>query len=245
MQMTEQKWRSPTGHSIASDVTDKLPPKGEVMQDDNCIDRDYFEDWLTGYDNYPHLKYKSFGGNYLHEESSMKWDGFKEGFKCALAQQQTDALARISTSLSRMIETPAPQGWKTIDSAPKDGTEILLALWSGHPEHKTSFCWAINGHYKDGFFYSKDPMIGKLASPTHWQHITAPTPAPTEKVERIEGLFDAVSIEDLPCPNTDAECDNIVKRYQDHEAIYGCAVSETLLEAARAYLKLQSATQED
>lgn len=85
-------------------------------------------------------------------------------------------------TIDRMIETPAPQGWNTIESAPKDGTEILLALWSGHPEHKTSFCWAINGHYKDGFFYSKDPMIGKLASPTHWQHITAPTPAPTEKV---------------------------------------------------------------
>lgn len=24
--MTDQKWRSPNGHSIASDVTDKLPP---------------------------------------------------------------------------------------------------------------------------------------------------------------------------------------------------------------------------
>ncbi len=82
--------------------------------------------------------------------------------------------------LDRMIETPAPQGWSAIETAPKDGTEILLALWSGHPEHKTSFCWAINGHHKDGFFYSKDPMVGKLASPTHWQHITAPTPAPTD-----------------------------------------------------------------
>lgn len=62
----------------------------------------------------------------------------------------------------------------------------------------------------------------------------------TEKVEGIDGLFDAVSVEDLPPPNTDEECDNITKRYQSHEAIYGCAVSETLLEAARAYLKLQS-----
>ncbi len=25
--MTDTKWRSPTGHSISSDVTDKLPPK--------------------------------------------------------------------------------------------------------------------------------------------------------------------------------------------------------------------------
>lgn len=31
--MTDEKWRSPTRHSIASDVTDKLPPKGEARDD--------------------------------------------------------------------------------------------------------------------------------------------------------------------------------------------------------------------
>lgn len=64
--------------------------------------------------------------------------------------------------------------WQPIETAPKDGTEILLALWSGHPEHKTAFCWSINGYYKNGFFYSKDPTVGKLIPPTHWQPITAP-----------------------------------------------------------------------
>lgn len=59
-------------------------------------------------------------------------------------------------------------------------------------------------------------------------------------VKVVEGLFDAISIEDLPYPSTYEECDNIVSRYKDHEAIYGCDVSETLLEAARAHLKLQS-----
>lgn len=39
--------------------------------------REIFENWLTGNGNYNHLKHKSFGGNYLHEESAMKWDGFK------------------------------------------------------------------------------------------------------------------------------------------------------------------------
>ena len=46
--------------------------------------REKFEDWLTGDGNYPHLKHKHFGGNYLHEEAAMKWDGFKEGYKAAL-----------------------------------------------------------------------------------------------------------------------------------------------------------------
>lgn len=39
--------------------------------------RDAFEKWLTADGDYPHLKHKNFGGAYLHEESSMKWDGWK------------------------------------------------------------------------------------------------------------------------------------------------------------------------
>ena len=42
--------------------------------------REAFENWLTGNGNYPHLKHKSFGGNYLSEEAAMKWDGFKAGY---------------------------------------------------------------------------------------------------------------------------------------------------------------------
>lgn len=107
-------------------------------------------------------------------------------------------------TLDRMIETPVPKGWSAIETAPKDGTEILLALWSGHPEHKTSFCWAINGHYKDGFFYSKDPMVGKLASPTHWQHITAPTPAPTDCQHEIIDIRNEVVQSGYMCKKCNA-----------------------------------------
>lgn len=42
--------------------------------------REIFENWITDNGDYPHLKHKSFGGNYLHEEVSMKWDGFKTGY---------------------------------------------------------------------------------------------------------------------------------------------------------------------
>lgn len=31
--MTDEKWRSPTRHSIANHITDKLPPKGEARDD--------------------------------------------------------------------------------------------------------------------------------------------------------------------------------------------------------------------
>lgn len=137
--MTDEKWRSPTGYSIASHETDKLPPKGErnndvqaaldaldtilqvfgkglveanqldgadalcelvgtihralaqqqpvnaVLDLDNA--REVFENWLTGNGNYPHLKHKSFGGQYLSEEAAMKWDGFKAGYYARAEQK--------------------------------------------------------------------------------------------------------------------------------------------------------------
>ena len=79
--MTDEKWGSPTGHAIASDKTDKIaqPEAAKVALDmDNA--REVFENWLTADGNYPHLKHKSFGGQYLHEEAAMKWDGFKAGY---------------------------------------------------------------------------------------------------------------------------------------------------------------------
>jgi len=45
--------------------------------------RDHFEKWMTANGDYPHLIHKHFGGNYLREETSMKWDGFKQGVKYA------------------------------------------------------------------------------------------------------------------------------------------------------------------
>lgn len=49
--------------------------------------REVFENWLTGNGNYPHLKHKSFGGQYLHEEAAMKWDGFKAGYYARAEQK--------------------------------------------------------------------------------------------------------------------------------------------------------------
>lgn len=68
-----------------------------------------------------------------------------------------------------------PDGWQDISTAPKDGTEVILSKWSGsYATPETSFCWAINGYFKDGYWYSKDPIIGKLAEPTHWMPLPQP-----------------------------------------------------------------------
>lgn len=52
--------------------------------------RNFFEDWVTGNGNYPHLVHKSFGGNYLNEEISMKWDGFKAGYNFAKQKEKAN-----------------------------------------------------------------------------------------------------------------------------------------------------------
>lgn len=57
--------------------SDKAAPVGDVDLDNA---REVFEKWITANGDYPHLKHKSFGGNYLHEEAAMKWDGFKAGY---------------------------------------------------------------------------------------------------------------------------------------------------------------------
>ena len=69
----------------------------------------------------------------------------------------------------------AAPAWQPIETAPKDGTEVILSKWSGsYATPETSFCWAINGYFKDGYWYSKDPIIGKLAEPTHWMLLSQP-----------------------------------------------------------------------
>ena len=55
--------------------------------------RDIFENWIAANGDYPHLKYKSFGGNYLHDEVAMKWDGFKLGINSL--RQEVERLREV------------------------------------------------------------------------------------------------------------------------------------------------------
>lgn len=87
--------------------------------------------------------------------------------------------SRVVESLQKEIaelkEKLAKTEWQQIETAPKDGTEVILSKWSGsYATPETSFCWAINGYFKDGYWYSKDPIIGKLAEPTHWMPLSQP-----------------------------------------------------------------------
>ena len=65
-------------------------------------------------------------------------------------------------------------GWKPIETAPKDGTIILVGVWDYGPDI-ASASW--NGKFWDmelyGYQYCGDP---EFSDPTHWM----PLPAPPE-----------------------------------------------------------------
>lgn len=71
---------------IEISLTAQQQPVNAVLDLDNA--REVFENWLTGNGNYPHLKHKSFGGQYLSEEAAMKWDGFKAGYYAITRAEQ-------------------------------------------------------------------------------------------------------------------------------------------------------------
>ena len=54
------------------------------------------------------------------------------------------------------------------------------------------------------------------------------TPARQPTIERIDGLYDAISFEDLPMPETEEELKRYERRHKDHRDIYGQEIHETI-----------------
>ena len=63
--------------------------------------------------------------------------------------------------------------WHTIDTAPKDGTRILLARIVGHPAHATALWWATAGHWSTRWKNWNDGVEPSgLADPNYWMPLT-------------------------------------------------------------------------
>lgn len=62
--------------------------------------------------------------------------------------------------------------WQTMDSAPCDGTKLLLAKYVGHPDHETACWWIVKGFFNVGRGWCDDVDI--ISDPTHWQLLPIP-----------------------------------------------------------------------
>ena len=79
----------------------------------------------------------------------------------------------VFTALSA-LEAALPV-WRPIETAPKDGTKILLGKIAGHPDHPTALWWATSGFWSDKWGNWNDGIEpAGLASPTHWQPLPEP-----------------------------------------------------------------------
>lgn len=84
----------------------------------------------------------------------------------------TDAMLSVP-DMQRLAEwlrpPPETNAWQPIETAPKDGTRLLLAKIVGHPDHETAMWWAITGSWslKWNKWWDGIEPCG-LAGPTHW-----------------------------------------------------------------------------
>lgn len=85
---------------------------------------------------------------------------------------ETQALRAAKAALAA-----APGRWLPIESAPRDGTEVLLALWDGNNPRNGRVLSV--GHWHEGMWHNDCPRdkTTELYPPTHWQ----PLPAPPEE----------------------------------------------------------------
>lgn len=93
-------------------------------------------------------------------------------------------------SAIRLLQSraPATAGWRTIDSAPRDGTRIVIAKNMGEP---WGWVRGIGGYERargiEGWIafcgFNDVPGVLGLAEPTHWQ----PLPEPPSPITKTEG----------------------------------------------------------
>lgn len=82
----------------------------------------------------------------------------------------------------KQIPEHTPQ-WQPIDTAPKDGTSILLGRFTGNPKEQHEGLQAVDWYRtpaKDAGFIGFGKFNAQYWPPTHWM----PLPPPPAKVKR-------------------------------------------------------------
>lgn len=91
-------------------------------------------------------------------------------------------LARRASAAIIELNRHAGQ-WRPIETAPKDGTEVLLAgPYSGYANRHE--IWREVGEYLTDFNSWSPALMDSFAPPTHWQPLPAPPKAPVDEAVR-------------------------------------------------------------
>ena len=101
--------------------------------------------------------------------------------EAAQAAAQADYEARIRSALSAQVQDVA--GWQSMDTAPKDGTPVILwTVWVGDEISPDPFSEVQIGYWDHGndlpesHEFSRRPewVVQRIGDPTHWMPLPAP-----------------------------------------------------------------------
>jgi hypothetical protein len=125
-------------------------------------------------------------------------------------------LASIQDKAAALSASPQ-DGWKTIDSAPKDGTGIL-AYVDGFGMGQFVLFW-LDGYWREGA-----SLMGLKTQPTHWQPLPAPPalPQPTGDGYTVTsgGSYEIGSGGEIPTDTI--TCLRCGQKMESKEAAQGC-----------------------
>jgi hypothetical protein len=103
-------------------------------------------------------------GASFHEEYSVRRAVLERDAWHGQARKSEERYAKV------LLET----NWRSIETAPRDGTKILLAKIVGHPDHDTALWWVARGSWSSKWKNWNDGVEPcGLAGPTHWLPVNA------------------------------------------------------------------------
>lgn len=110
--------------------------------------------------------------------STQSWHGVEVAYN-----QLRDKMDAAGAWHEPRLASQADQGWRTIDSAPKDGTAILGLITGSDLPHTIRFVrqkWLIAWDAYD--------LSAECDAPTHWMPLLATHPQPSQKDVEVTGV---------------------------------------------------------
>ncbi len=114
------------------------------------------------------------------EEATLQWLELRDEENAALAQEASDAIARLSEALAE-AEKKGDEDWRDMASAPRDASEIIVRIpkksWPGY--YRQIAHWAEGGGddqppFRGWFRFMADGYVELPVKPTGWMPLPAP-----------------------------------------------------------------------